>query len=173
MFKKWRNEVIFGYFNLSEGLWAKNQLWLCPPWYSNLIGHHFWWLRWIYIQIFIFEKYRVFQKCVNEVIFGYFNLSEALGANNQLRLCPPCYSNLIGHHFWVVSCQYIFTILMPNGDIKLCKLWSAYSWFLAPRPSERLQYPKITSFPHFLNTLYFLKIISGYKSTLIIKSDVQ
>ena len=23
-------------------------------------------------------------------------------------------------HF--VSCQYIFTILMPNGDIKLCKL---------------------------------------------------
>ena len=56
-----------------------------------------------------------------------------------------------------VSCQYIFTILMPNGDIKLCKLWSAYSWFLAPKPSERLQYLKITSFPHFLNTLYFKK----------------
>ena len=100
VFKKWGNEVIFGYFNLSEALGAKNLSWLCPLWYSSLIVHHFWWLRWIYIQIFIFEKYRVFQKCVNEVIFGYFNLSEALGANNQLRLCPPWYSSLIGHHYW-------------------------------------------------------------------------
>ena len=107
MFKKWGNEVIFGYCNLSEGLGAKNQLWLCPPWYSNLIGHHFWWLRWIYIQIWIFKKYRVFKKWRNEVILGYFNLSEGLRAKNQLRLCPPWYSNNIGHNFWWLRWIYI------------------------------------------------------------------
>ena len=101
-----KNEV-FGYFNLSDALGAKNQLMLCPPWYRSLIGHNFWWLRWIYIQILFFQKYRVFKKWGNEVIFGYCNLSEGLGAKNQLWLCPPWYSNLIGHHFWWLSRIYI------------------------------------------------------------------
>ena len=123
--------------------------------------------------VYIFHKYRFIESAV--VIFSRqlgktkIKLMVFLASTDYLQ-SPDRKKE---YELLVCSSQYILTILMPNGDIKLCKLWSAYSWFLAPRPSERLQYPKITSFPNFLNTLYFLKVISGYKSTLIIKSDVQ